>query len=114
MIAVIFEVTPAQGQKKAYLDHAAKLRPLLEKIPGFISVTRFQSLANADTLLSLSFFEDEDAVAAWRNSKAHRESQSAGRSGVFADYRIRIATVSRDYGLHDRAQAPTDSNQLHL
>lgn len=96
MTAVIFEVTPAQGQKRAYLDHAAKLRPLLENIPGFISVTRFQDLADAGSLLSLSFFEDEDAVTAWRNSKAHRDSQSAGRSEVFADYRIRIATVSRD------------------
>ena len=114
MIAVIFEVTTANGQKDLYLDHAAKLRPLLEKIPGFISVTRFQSLTDPDTLLSLSFFEDEHAVARWRNCAAHRDSQSAGRSGMFADYRIRIARISRDYGLHDRAQAPTDSNQTHL
>lgn len=114
MIAVIFEVTPADGQKDLYLDHAANLRPLLEKIPGFISVTRFQSLTDLNTILSLSFFEDEHAVARWRNCAAHRDSQSAGRSGVFADYRIRIATVSRDYSLHDRAQAPTDSNQTHL
>lgn len=113
MIAVIFEVSPAEGQKDTYLDHAARLRPLLEQIEGFLGVERFQSLSDPDKILSLSFFTDEDAVARWRNAAHHRETQSAGRSGIFADYRLRVAGVIRDYGLHRREQAPRDSVARH-
>lgn len=111
MIAVIFEVTPAEGQVDAYLEHAARLRGALERMPGFISVERFRSLTSPEKLLSLSFWENEDAVAAWRRHALHRESQRAGRDGVFAGYRLRVAAVLRDYGLAERRdQAPADSN----
>ncbi len=113
MIAVIFEVFPADGHKQDYLDIAAELKPLLEKIDGFISVERFQSLANPDKLLSLSFFENEKAVQQWRTLTKHRTAQSTGRAGVFANYRLRVASVVRDYGLHEREQAPNDSKDTH-
>ena len=113
MIAVIFEVHPAEGEMDHYLDIAARMRPMLEEVPGFISVERFQSLTDPTKLLSLSFFEDEAAIERWRNLSAHRSAQSAGRGGIFDDYRLRIAGVIRDYGLHDRAQAPVDSKARH-
>ncbi len=113
MIAVIFEVEPAEGQRAAYLDIAASLRRHLEAIPGFISVERFESLTVPGKILSLSFFEDEEAVAAWRRTPEHRAAQSAGRNRHFAGYRLRIAGVIRDYGMQDRAQAPEDSNLTH-
>lgn len=113
MIAVIFEVTPAPGRRDAYLSIAAELRPLLETIDGFISVERFQSLSDPDRVLSLSFFRDEEAVKAWRNTVEHRQAQKAGRGGVFADYRLRIAHVVRDYGMFERTQAPADSLEAH-
>jgi heme-degrading monooxygenase HmoA len=113
MIAVIFEVTPAEGCRDAYLDIAATLRPALERIDGFISVERFQSLSNPGKMLSLSFFRDEAAVQAWRKVEAHRAAQQAGRGSLFADYRLRIASVVRDYGLHDRDEAPADSRVRH-
>ncbi|MCZ8219294.1 MAG: antibiotic biosynthesis monooxygenase [Acidovorax sp.] len=113
MMAVIFEVQPAPGQQDAYLQAAAALRPLLEQVDGFISIERFQSLTEPGKLLSLSFWRDEDAVARWRQMEAHRSTQHAGRAGIFADYRLRVATVERDYGLHDRAQAPADSCAVH-
>src|SRR4029078_2972153 len=91
MIAVIFEVWPASGRKEDYLSIAAKLKPELEKMDGFISVERFQSLTDPGQLLSLSFWRDEDAVRNWRNQEDHRRSQTAGRGGVFADYPLGIA-----------------------
>ena len=106
MIAVIFEVEPAPDQNEAYLDTAAALRPLLEEIEGFISVERFQSLTNPRKLVSLSFFANEDAVQRWRETAEHRDAQSAGRTGVFADYRLRVASVMRDYSLHNRREVP--------
>ena len=113
MIAIIFEVMPAEGQKDAYLDIAATMRPMVEQVEGFISVERFQSLTNPDKLLSISFFEDEDAVLRWRKLAAHRNAQSKGRSGVFSDYRLRVCHVMRDYGMFDRDQAPEDSVKVH-
>ncbi|MFY3383507.1 antibiotic biosynthesis monooxygenase family protein [Paracidovorax sp. MALMAid1276] len=113
MMAVIFEVTPAPGQRGAYLDAAAALKPLLAQIDGFISIERFESLSEPGKLLSLSFWRDEDAVARWRQQEAHRTTQSAGRHHVFADYRLRVAAVVRDYGMNDRAQAPGDSRAVH-
>lgn len=107
MIAVIFEVT--MEARSQYLDIAAQLRPLLEKIDGFVSVERYESLSQPGKLLSLSFWRDEEAVAAWRNAEAHRAAQALGRTEVFSDYRLRIAHVVRDYGMTDRAQAPEDS-----
>lgn len=109
MIAVIFEVWPADDHKQTYLDIAASLRPELERMDGFISIERFQSLTNETKLLSLSFWRDEAAVTAWRNVEHHRAAQKRGREGVFRDYRLRIASVVRDYGMTERAEAPADS-----
>jgi heme-degrading monooxygenase HmoA len=113
MIAVIFEVWPKAGHKQQYLDLAAALRPQLERIDGFISVERFESLYEPGKMLSLSFWRDEAAVQAWRNVEAHRAAQAKGRADVFADYRLRIAGVIRDYGMSERAQAPADSLAMH-
>jgi heme-degrading monooxygenase HmoA len=113
MIAVIFEVWPKQDERQTYLDIAAALRPQLEKIDGFISIERFESLTERGKMLSLSFFRDEAAIAAWRNIEAHRAAQAKGRTGVFDNYRLRIAGVIRDYGMRDRAQAPHDSLSIH-
>lgn len=113
MIAVIFEVTPAAKRREEYLDIAASLRPQLEQIDGFISIERFQSLAQPGKLLSLSFFRDEAAVKAWRSVEAHRTAQAQGRAGVFEHYRLRVAEVVRDYGLEERDEAPADSRAIH-
>lgn len=113
MIAVLFEAIPAPGQQEQYLTIAASLRTELEAIDGYISVERYASLTTPGKLLSLSFFRDEAAVAAWRNRPGHRAAQAAGRAAVFADYRIRIAAVLRDYGLTERGDAPPDSRSAH-
>jgi heme-degrading monooxygenase HmoA len=114
MIAVIFEVWPASGHEADYLDHAARLRGELEHVDGFISVERFQSLADPDKLLSVSFWRNEAAVAQWRRHAGHRATQSAGRNGIFRDYRLRVAAVIRDYGMTQRReQAPEDSRVAH-
>lgn len=112
-IAVIFEVIFAPGKKQEYLDIAATLKPELEKINGFISIERFQSIQNPDKILSLSFWRDETAIHQWRNLELHREAQARGRAYVFKDYHLRIAGVIRDYGMFDRKEAPADSRAFH-
>ena len=113
MIAVIFEVLPYLGERHTYLDLAGELRAELEKMDGFISIERFESLTMRGKLLSLSFWRDEDAVKRWRNLECHRAAQSAGRNGIFADYRLRIGNVVRDYGMTERGEAPVDSRAVH-
>ena len=113
MIAVIFEVWPREDHRDAYLDIAASLRPMLEEIDGFISVERFESLTEPGKLLSLSFWRDEEAVAAWRAVTDHRTAQSRGRNEHFADYRLRVAGVIRDYGMTERDEAPADNRAVH-
>lgn len=113
MIAVIFEVKPNSNQRGAYLDAAERLRPLLAQIDGFLSIERFESLTEPGKILSLSFWRDEEAIRQWRNLDEHRRTQRAGRESIFADYRLRVAQVIRDYGLRDRAEAPDDSRQAH-
>ena len=113
MIAVIFEVIPAEGRKDEYLGIAMDLKPLLAQVDGFISIERFESLTQPGKILSLSIWRDEAAVKQWRNLPAHRDAQAAGRAGVFKDYRLRVASVIRDYGMHARDEVPADSLAIH-
>jgi len=112
MIAVMFEVWPKAEHRHRYLEIAASLRRQLEAIDGFISVERFESLSEPGKLLSMSFWRDEAALAAWRNLAAHRAAQARGRDEIFADYRLRVAGVIRDYGMTGRAEAPADSRAV--
>ena len=113
MHAVIFEVWPHEDGQQEYLDIAAALRPRLEQIDGFVSIERFQSLSEPGKVLSLSFWRDEAAIAAWRQLEEHRAAQAKGRGKLFRDYRLRIAAVIRDYGMTERAEAPKDSRERH-
>jgi heme-degrading monooxygenase HmoA len=113
MIAVIFEVWPAEGRADDYFRIAAELRAELETIDGFVSIERFESLTTPGKLLSLSFWRDEEAVRRWRTIESHRAAQKQGRGGIFADYRLRVASVLRDYGMNERGQAPGDSREAH-
>ena len=113
VIAVIFEVVPHPQHREGYLGTAASLRPILEKMDGFISIERFESLATKGKYLSLSFWRDEEAVRAWRTLESHRKAQMKGRGGIFANYRLRVASVVRDYGMNERGDAPRDSHLYH-
>src|SRR5688500_13902676 len=113
MIAVIFELTAAPGRRQEYLDLAAGLADDVKNFDGFISIERFQSLADPEKVVSISFWRDEEAVRKWRNLQKHREAQAKGRGGVFKSYRLRVAQVLRDYTLEERKQAPEDSQKAH-
>lgn len=109
MIVVLFELQAMPGQNQAYVDLVNKLTPMLEPMDGFISVECFQSTVNPEKVMSVTTWRDEEAVVKWRNVDAHLSAQTAGRDTIFKDYRVRVTSVIRDYGLHDREQAPEDS-----
>lgn len=111
MHVVIFELEPKTGHRDDYLGVAAELRAELEQAKGFISVERFSSLTTEGKLLSLSFWRDAESVKAWREQREHRKAQARGRGELFADYRLTVAQVERQYGLYDRGQAPARSDE---
>ena len=113
MIAVIFEFTPKQGKFDEYLRLVDTLRDDLAKAEGFVSLERFESITNKGKFVSLQFWKDEESVRKWRTLEKHREAQKQGRKSIFASYRLRIASVIRDYEMDKRAQVPEDSKKVH-
>jgi heme-degrading monooxygenase HmoA len=113
MVVVIFESQPHPERKEAYLQAGARLLPAVQGHAGFVSIERYESLVTPGKLLALSTFADEESVRGWRNLELHRGIQAASRSTIFADYRLRVATVMRDYSLNDRSEAPSDSRVAH-
>ena len=113
MIAVIFEFTAAEGRFADYKQLAEGLNDEVRRFDGFISIERFQSIADPTCFLSLSFWRDEESVRKWRNLRRHREAQAKGRGGIFRAYRLRICSVMRDYGMRERGEAPKDSVAVH-
>jgi len=105
MIVVIFQVEARDGRARDYFDLAAALKAEVEKIDGFISVERFESLSAPGRYLSLSLWRDEAAVTAWRQQARHRSAQDKGRTEIFRDFRITVAEVVRDYVMADRMPA---------
>jgi len=97
MYAVIFEVEINENKQNEYLAIAAKLKEQLVTMDGFISIERFTSLVNEGKLLSLSFWESQKDIIAWKKNIDHMNAQEKGRESIFKDYRIRIANVERDY-----------------
>ena len=108
MIVVMFESWPREGRKQAYIDMAASLTGHLQQMDGFLEIERFQSLTEPGKLIAISYWRDESAVTRWRQHEAHRLVQDKSRESIFKDYRLRVAAVIRDYGMHDRRQAPAD------
>ncbi|WP_310608816.1 antibiotic biosynthesis monooxygenase family protein [Buttiauxella brennerae] len=97
MIAVLFEADAVPEAQERYLQLAAELKPLLCDTPGFISIERFQSLSTPGKILSLSWWEDEESVAGWKQNVMHKAAQKEGKQAIFSLYRIRVARVLRDY-----------------
>lgn len=112
MIAVIIELTPAEGRADDYFSMAKRLKADVETIDGFISVERFESVTQPGKFVSISFWRDEEALRSWRIHGRHQVAQRAGREGIFTDYRVRVAGVLRDYSMTERAQAADDQIAL--
>ena len=107
MIVVVFEVTVKPDVGQRYFDLAARLRTVLESIDGFISVERFESLSAPGKYVSISFWRDEAAVACWRADEEHALAQERGKQEVFADFRISVGQVVRQYTMADRTGGDT-------
>jgi heme-degrading monooxygenase HmoA len=98
MFAVVFEVQPDPAQGDAYLGHARRLRPALERMDGFVDNVRYRSLTRPGWLLSLSIWRDEKSLVRWRTHAGHHAVQEQGRAGVLRDYHLRVGPLVADTG----------------
>jgi heme-degrading monooxygenase HmoA len=103
MIAVLFEADAVPKHQARYLQLAGELRPELDNVKGFISIERFQSLSTQGKILSLSWWESEEAVLEWKKNMRHQAAQKEGQQTIFAHYRIRVANVLREYSSENRS-----------
>jgi len=95
---VMFEVWPDEKYQDTYLEHALGMRKEAEKIKGFVSVERFESLYEKGKLLSVSIWESEEAIKEWKAHAEHKLEQELGKTKYFHKYHIRVAKVEREYG----------------
>jgi heme-degrading monooxygenase HmoA/pimeloyl-ACP methyl ester carboxylesterase len=96
MFSVIFEVNRKPDHVDEYLDLAKHLKPILEKIDGFVDNERFESQLRKGWLLSHSSWRDEKSVIRWRTDAEHHRVQEKGRSAIFQDYHLRVGEVVSD------------------
>ena len=72
-----------------------RMDALAAEQPGYLGIES----ARADPLgITVSYWVDEAAAAAWKQVAEHLVAQERGRSAWYDDYRVRVATVTRDYG----------------
>lgn len=100
MYIVTFEIWPDEQYQKTYLEHAQNMRKEAERIKGFVSVERFESLYEKGKLLSMSIWESEEAIKEWKQHAEHQLEQQLGKTKYFHSYHIRVAKVEREYGNH--------------
>jgi heme-degrading monooxygenase HmoA len=93
--AVIFTSQRTEGDR-GYGQMAERMVELAAQQPGFLGV---ESVRSADGFgITVSYWESEEAIAAWKTHLEHKPAQEAGKRVWYADYQLRIARVEREYG----------------
>ena len=93
--AVIFTSRRTEGDR-GYDAMAGRMVALAAQQPGFLGV---ESARGADGLgITVSYWRDEAAIAAWKRDTEHQQAQRAGQQTWYADYQVRVAKVERAYG----------------
>jgi heme-degrading monooxygenase HmoA len=99
--AVVFTSVPSDSQE-GYTATAAAMAELAIGQPGYLGAES----AHDSIGITVSYWRDEDAARAWKEVAAHVVAQHRGKQSWYADYRVRVATVTRDYGLADGKRSP--------
>lgn len=95
--AVIFSSVRSQADAADYAGTAARMLDLAREADGYLGV---ETLGNGSNGITVSYWRDEAAIAAWRNEAEHAEAQAKGRQTWYQDFRLRIARVERAYGMN--------------
>jgi len=94
-VAVVFSSVRTEGDH-GYAVMSRRMEELAALQPGYLGL---ESARDGGLAITVSYWTDEAAAAAWKQVAEHLVAQERGRSTWYADYRVRVATVTRDYGL---------------
>ena len=92
-VAVVFTSVRTEGDH-GYAAMTARMEELAAQQPGYLGI----ETARDEVGITVSYWSDEDAARAWKRVAAHLVAQQRGREAWYADYRVRVAVVHRDYG----------------
>ena len=92
--AVVFTSTRTEGDR-GYSVMSARMEALAAEQPGYLGI---ESVGDGTSGITVSYWRDEASAAAWKQVAEHLVAQQRGREVWYADYRVRVATVSREYG----------------
>jgi heme-degrading monooxygenase HmoA len=91
--AVIFTSLRTEGDQ-GYAVMSERMAELASEQPGYLGIES----AREDVGITVSYWRTEDDAAAWKQVAAHLVAQQRGQEVWYADYRVRVATVTREYG----------------
>jgi heme-degrading monooxygenase HmoA len=92
--AVIFTSLRTVGDR-GYAAMAERMDELASAMPGYLGI---ESARGPDGLgITVSYWESEAAIAAWRRHSEHQVAQRRGKSEWYEDYQVRVARVERAY-----------------
>jgi heme-degrading monooxygenase HmoA len=90
--AVIFTSTRT-AEDAGYEAMADAMLRLAAAQPGFLGVESAR-----DSLgITVSYWDNLEAIAAWKQNSAHLVAQERGRALWYQDFKTRICRVERDY-----------------
>ena len=92
--AVIFTTRRDVQPDDRYDETAKRMFELAAGQPGFLGV----DTAREEVGITVSYWNDEDAIAAWKRDADHAFAQYEGRARWYDAYEIRVARVERAYG----------------
>ena len=92
--AVIFTSTRTDGDN-GYNEMADKMLELASKQPGYLGIES----AKESVGITVSYWSDLESIKNWKKNSQHTQARKIGRDKWYADFKVRISKVERDYGI---------------
>ena len=98
MIICLIEFETMPGMEEEQQKWLSELLPLVDKVHGFRGKESYAHISGDGRVNTVSYWDDEESLAAWTRDRRHREAMAAGKDHVFSRYEIRICSLIRHYG----------------
>ena len=96
-VIVVFTSRRTASFDDEYAEMADRMEELASREPGF---QRMVSVRDPHTRegITVSYFDNEESVRYWKQNVEHQEAQRRGIADFYEEYRVTVATVTREYG----------------
>lgn len=92
--AVIFTSLRTDTDDAGYAATADEMERLAAQQPGYLGIES----ARSGLGITVSYWATAEHARAWKAVAEHRVAQQRGREQWYRTYRVRVATVEREYG----------------